>query len=90
MLKKIKTLSSYAAHARFLNECTSDASGELKVVGEVAQSVVPKTPYAFSLTKTVYEWQGKPIVVLETSHRRYEVFQVEPQMIMPVTPYDAE
>jgi hypothetical protein len=83
-LRKIKTITSHAGHARFLAETDKG------IVGEVARSVVPAEPYRFSLTKQVLSWRGRSVVVLETSHRRFEVFEVPSAAIMAVTPFSVE
>ena len=68
-LTRIKRLRSYAAHARFLAE-TSDLVGEIE-----RQADIP-SPYRYSPTHAVYEWREKHVIIVETSHRCYDVFEV--------------
>jgi hypothetical protein len=68
-IKRIKVLTGYAAHARWMSEV-----GE-EMVGEIPRQNVP-SPYAYSPTHTVWNWNGKNVIVVETQHRRYEVFEV--------------
>lgn len=68
-LTRIKVITGYAPLARFLAEM------EEGYVGEIPR-VIP-TPYSYSQTHVVMNWQGTPVIVAETRHRRYEVFQVE-------------
>lgn len=77
MLTKIKTITSHAGHARFLSECDE------QTVGYLAKSQVADipSPYAYSPSKAILRWNGKDIVVFETRHKRFEVFEVPATMI---------
>lgn len=77
-VKKIKTITSYAGHARFLAECAEEPAGRIDRIPEIP------SPYAYSPDWTVWDWNGTPVVIVETSHRRYEVFKV----LGPVTPVE--
>mgnify|MGYP001564311083 CR=1 FL=1 len=47
-----------------------------KVVGTIPkQSQIP-SPYSYSPTHPVWEWHGLPVIIVETKHRRYEIFRV--------------
>ena len=70
-LTRIKVLTGYTAHARFLAECSEEPIGYV-----ATESLIP-SPYAYSPTRSVWNWSGTPIVIYETRHRRYEVFEVD-------------
>jgi len=71
--KRVRVLSGYAAHARFQSELALD------FLGEIPREAIP-SPYAFSPVHVVYSWLGKPVIIVETRHRRYEVFEVTGQI----------
>ena len=79
-LQKIRTITSYAGHARFLAECTDTPAGW--IADDVRQDHGIRSPYVFSPDWTVYTWTmpatgtAQPVVIFETSHKRYEVFRV--------------
>ncbi|MGO8865798.1 MAG: hypothetical protein ACLQME_04770 [Alphaproteobacteria bacterium] len=83
---RIKTLTSYRAHAQFLAECEDGMFGYLARV----QVDDLKTPYAHSPTIAIKSWQGRPIICLETAHRRYEVFTISPDFLRFKTEPEAE
>jgi hypothetical protein len=68
-LKRVKVLTSYAAHSRFFAELSDDA------IGVIPKQDIP-SPYRYSPTHDVWDWHGTPVIIVETKHRRYEVFQV--------------
>jgi hypothetical protein len=70
-LRRIKVLTGYAQHARFLAETT-----DMERAYEVPTCPDIPSPYAFSATKHVMAYKGFAVVVYETRHRRYEVFAV--------------
>ena len=70
-VKRVKVLPGYAAHARFLADVSEDPIGSIP-----RQAQIP-SPYAYSPTHTVWSWDGRPIIIVETRHRRYEVFTVD-------------
>lgn len=78
-LARVRVLPSYAAHARFLAETSEAPMGEIPRVASIP------SPYAYSPTHMVWDWQGTPIIIVETAHRRYEVFHV----VGPIQPVDA-
>ncbi len=77
MLKRLKTITSYAGHARFLARV--EGTGEYLARCDVADI---SSPYRYSPSIEILEHQfdGKKVVIFETSHRRYEVFEVPAQM----------
>lgn len=70
-MQKIKTLRSYAAHARFLAETDESKDKEVpKIEG------LPKSKFSFSPTTMLYWYKDKYVAIIETSHRVYEVWAV--------------
>ena len=67
-LKRIKVLSGYAAHARFNAELADEPRGWIE------RQI--KEPYRSGPTHVVCDWNGKPVIIVETAHRRYEVMEV--------------
>ena len=67
-LKRIRVLTGYTALARFRAGIPDDS----KII-EVPRIPV-HTPYAYSPTSLVEFWNGQPVVICETRHIRYEVF----------------
>jgi hypothetical protein len=78
MLKCIKTLRSHVDHARFLAQCSAEPVGQIP-----CQADIP-SPYRFSPTWLVYEHFNTPcVVIVETAHRKFQVFEVPPEMVQP-------
>lgn len=71
-MKRLRVLTGYAAHARFNAEI---AESDFYAY-EIARIPSIPSPYAYSPTHTVSLWRGVPIIIVETKHRRYEVFDV--------------
>lgn len=80
-LKKIKTISSHAGHFRFLHEQDDNVLGWIP-----RQKDIP-SPYSFGPSHLVGQWNGKAVIVVETRHKRYEVFEVPREMILSTEPY---
>lgn len=74
-LKRVKVLSSYAAHFRFLADVSDDPIGWIPYCPDVP------SPYEFAARRSVWRWERErgvvtPVVIYETRQRRYEVFAV--------------
>ena len=68
MAKRIKVINGYAAHARYLSTVGDEP------VSWIARTTIP-SPYAYSPTHALFQTDsGQQIFVVETRHRRYEVF----------------
>jgi hypothetical protein len=82
-LPRIKTITSHPGLSRFLAECDQRDDGLCEIHGWLARVQVEDipSPYASSPTKVIYCWHGKQIIYFETSHKRYEVFQVPAQLL---------
>ncbi len=69
-MKRIKRMRSHTKHAQFLAEVTKD-------LGFLPRQDIP-SPYKFSPTHDVIEHDGQPVIIVETSHRCFDVFLVPP------------
>ena len=67
-MKRVKRIRSHAGHARFLAECSE--------TGRTVPSSV-RSPYHFTDRVAVYRYRGLDVIVVETAHRRFDVFAVE-------------
>ena len=67
---KVKTITGYAPLARFYAELSEQPIGSIPRVPEIP------SPYAYSPVHLVSDWRGVPVIIVETRHRRYEVFRV--------------
>lgn len=67
-LTRIKRIRSHAGHGRFLAECDEPP------VGSIPRQI--PTPYAFAPTHLVWRWGTRHVVIAETSHRCYDLFEV--------------
>lgn len=68
-LKPIKKLISYAAVGRFHAE-VGDRIAETPRRPEI------RSPYAYSPLWSVYSYKSKPVVLIETSHRNFVIYEV--------------
>lgn len=64
-MNRIKRITSHVGYARFLADCTS--------IGTIPRQDIP-SPYAYSPTHTVHRWKMNLVFVVETDHKRYDVF----------------
>jgi hypothetical protein len=74
---RLKVITSHVGHDRFLAECDAHL-GEIPYVKSI------RSPYAYSFRWPVYAWRGTPVIIRETSHKRYEVFAVPQDMVEPI------
>ena len=74
MLPRIKALTSHAGYGRFLDQCTDTAYVIPK------QADIP-SPYAYSPEHVVFQHEAQYVIVVETRHKRYEVFSVTQDML---------
>lgn len=65
---RVKRITGQSAYARFLAETTD--------FGHVARVPEIPSPYAYSPEWMVYDWAGRRVIVRETLHRRFDVFEV--------------
>ena len=67
---RIKRITSHSGISRYLSYVESTGL----VINRLA--TIP-SPYAYSPTHQVYrDEQGRDVIVVETAHKRYDVFQV--------------
>ena len=78
MFTKVKTITSYAGHARFIAECAEE---EVGFIPRKACADIP-SPYAYSPSKAVDLWNGKKVVTFEVRHKRFEVFEVPADVVI--------
>lgn len=76
MLKPVKMLRSYNAHAQFLAEAHQLANKFLSSADAVADGKPIPSPYRYSPSHAVYEWKGKRVVWFEVAHRKFQVYAV--------------
>lgn len=69
-MKRIKRINSHAGRGRFLAETGDEPIGYIP-----RQTAIP-SPYAYSPTHAISDWNGKRVFIVETSHRYYDVFEV--------------
>lgn len=75
--KRVRVINSYTGHARFLAECEQEENGDgCKFLGEVTRVPEIRSPYAYSPTHMVFGWRGRQVFIVETRHKRYEVFEI--------------
>lgn len=82
-MTRIKTINSHVGHARFLAQCDLEDSGDLVILGTIPRHSEIPSPYAYSQEHVVYRYAGIPVIIVETRHKHYEVFQVS-ETIRPV------
>ena len=75
-MKRIKTITSYAGHARFCAELTETG----KYLARVQCEDIP-SPYRYSPSIEINRYHGRDVVWFETRHRRYEVFEVPKELL---------
>lgn len=64
----MKVVIGYAPLARFMAECSDEPTRETPRIRSIP------SPYASSPTHTVWAWEGREVIIVETKHLRHEVF----------------
>jgi len=77
-LTRIKVITGHAAHARFLAAVSEEPIGTIDRRPEIP------SPYCFSSDHQVWDLDGAPIIIVETQHRRFEVFRVDGNITPPI------
>lgn len=73
-MKRILRITSHAGHSRYLREMPDEAIGWIP-----KQTGIP-SPYRYSATHLVYRDPTRgPVIIVETAHKRYDVFAVPPE-----------
>lgn len=72
-MKHVKTLPGYTAQARFLAECDRDPA-DPELAREVGEHILPN-----GVTKVVFLWKGKRVILLGGSGRSVNVSEVTEQ-----------
>jgi hypothetical protein len=75
----VKTIRSHAGHGRYLSET---AKNPIAWLANVQCEGIP-SPYSYSPSRPVWlnEGTGQKVVIFETSHRCYQVFEISPQLL---------
>ena len=68
-LPKVKTITSYTGHARFIAELDKFQ------IGFIPRQPI-NSPYCYSPSHIVHQYKGMPVILVETKHKHYEVFKV--------------
>jgi hypothetical protein len=77
-MKRIKTLRSHTAHARWIAECDWGTDDDMKIAGYLPSHLMPMRPrYHSAPCFAAFVWRGQPHLTIETSHRCYEVWQID-------------
>ncbi len=69
-MKRIKVVTGYAAHARFMAELVEEP------IGEIPRDPAIPSPFAYSPVHVVWQRGEQRVVIVETRHARHEVFEV--------------
>ena len=78
MLKRIRREKSHAGHARILSECSDNPVAYL---ARVQVEEIP-SPYAYSPSVCIWRYRdSQNVVVFETSHKVYDVFEVPRELL---------
>ena len=81
MLERIKRLTSHAGYGRYFAEC-DDTDYVID-----RQRDIP-SPAAFAATHYVFAHEGNHIIIVETAHKRYDVFSVPSELLRVRTDND--
>jgi hypothetical protein len=76
-MKKVKTISSHVGVFRYLRECYS------RHVGYIPRQREIRSPYAWGPTHIIWKHKttGRYVFIVETSHKRYEVYETPRDLI---------
>ena len=69
-MERIKRITSYSGHARFL------ASLDRFGIGTIPRQKEIPSPYAYSPDHQVHVWKMNQVIIVETAHKQYDVFSV--------------
>jgi hypothetical protein len=72
--KRIKRITTHVGYGRFLAKLEDTNL-------EIPRTDLP-SPYAYSPTHTVFNFDGMPVFIVETAHKTYDVFRV-PDSVTP-------
>lgn len=68
-MKRVKVINGYTALSNWINF-------EAKQTGKtIARTNLP-SPYSYSPTHIVYSYKNQDVILVETRHRRYEVYAI--------------
>lgn len=75
--KALRVERSRAGCSRLMAEFDAGPDGLAEVVREVPRPANVHAAYSYSPEWSVYRWEGREVVLVETAHRRFELFAVE-------------
>lgn len=82
--KTLKVIPSHSGLAKWLHEVDPDGDND---AGWVKFPTFIPSPYMYSRYRNVYNWNGKKVIRVETSHKRYEIIEVpKGEPILPKDP----
>jgi hypothetical protein len=84
-MQRIKTINSHVGLARWLSEVAEAPIGFLARV----QTEPIKSPYAYSPSVQILDWNGRSVIYFETAHKRYEIFEVPANLLRFATDQEA-
>jgi hypothetical protein len=76
-LKRIRTITSHRGLARWLAELSEEPVAYLARV----QTEPIASPYAYSPSVALWDWNGLTVCWFETAHRHYEIFEVSKELL---------
>jgi hypothetical protein len=71
-LTRIRRIRSHTGLARFIAQLSDDP---VAYIARSQVSAIP-SPYRYSPTVQVWDWNGRKVAWFETSHRCYDVYEV--------------
>jgi len=72
----LKTINSHVGKSRFFGEMYGQGGS----IGFIPRQEVIPSPFSYSPTHWVYLWKGHRVFIVETAHRRYDVFELPEDM----------
>lgn len=76
-MRRIKTITSYAEQSRYMSGWTEQP------IGRVMRCVAE--PYRFAPDHMVFrDDKGRAVFMAEVRHRRFEVYQIDEQELLPL------
>jgi hypothetical protein len=76
-MNRIKTITSHVGLGRWLSETNETPIGYL---ARCQCEHIP-SPYAYSPSVRILDWNGRPCVYFEVRHKRYEVYEVPQELL---------
>ena len=86
--RRVRRITSHVGKSRFMSECDPPGAEDgPQSVGVVPRQAQIPSPYAYSPYHDVLRWHGKNVIIVETRHKTYDVFEVPANVeILPEEP----